>query len=142
MTEQITVFVENKPGRITKITRLLTENSINLRALVIQDRGQFGLVKMITDDPKKTNLVLNEAGFACALKPVLAVVIDDRPGGLLKLTETLASENINIADAYGFVVEPGKKAVFCAETDDIGRIQKVLEGRGFGMMEGNEIYGG
>ena len=112
MTEQINIFVDNKPGRLSSITQILSENNVNIRAIVINDREQFGIIKVLADDPKKAYHALSSNGFACALKKVLAVVVDDNPGGLHSLTHYLCDCGINIIDSYGFI-DSRKEAVLC-----------------------------
>lgn len=140
MAQQVNVFMENKPGRIHSIVKVLAENGVNMRALVIQDRGQFGMLKLLVSDPHKANLALNKAGFACALKPILAVVVDDKPGGLSRLTEFFLTNNVNISDSYGFVLAPGRSAVYCAELDDVSGVAKMVERQGFRVLEDSELY--
>lgn len=140
MVQQVTVFVENRPGRITEIARVLAEKSVNIRALLIQDRGQFGMAKLLVDDPRKAHIALIESGFAAALKPILAVAIDDQPGGLFALTKVFLQHNVNISDAYGFVIESRKQAVYCAEVDDLARVTTAVREGGFRVLEAPELY--
>ncbi len=140
MAEQINIFVENKPGRLQKITRVLSESGINMRAIVIADRESYGIIKVLVDNPRKAQLALSEQGLACALKKVLAVSIADRPGGLFELTENLSSQNINILDAYGFVIESRKEAVLCIEVKDYDFAKTVVEQKGYRVLSDSELY--
>jgi hypothetical protein len=140
MADQINIFVDNKPGSITKITKILNESSINMRAIVIADRDSFGIIKMLVDNPQKALLTLSSAGYACALKKVLAVIISDQPGGLNALTATLSDFNINILDAYGFVIESKKKAAFCVEVKEYENVKQIVESKNFRVLADNELY--
>ena len=140
MAEQINIFVENKPGRLMHVTRVLLARSINIRAMVIQDRDQFGIMKLLVNDPREALLALQEAGLACALKTVLAVEIDDRPGGLNRLAEVFNDNQVNIQDAYGFVVAPRKTAIWCVEVDAAEETRAVLEKNGFRVLSDAELY--
>jgi len=140
MAEQINIFVENKPGRLKTITRVLAGQNINIRAIEIADRERFGIVKLLVDDPHKGQRVLAENNFACALKKVLAIAIDDRPGGLSRLTETLSDNEININDAYGFVIASKKEAVLCVEVVDYDRATQIIEKNGFRILTDSELY--
>jgi hypothetical protein len=140
MAEQINVFIENKPGRLTSITKLLSDKDINLRAVVIQDRGDCGIMKMLVDDPQTALLTLNGAGFACAAKNVLAIVIEDKPGGLGRLTQILSENSVNVLDAYGFVVESRKEAVWVVEVGEPDKVKGIVEKNGFRVLTDAELY--
>jgi len=140
MAEQVSVFVENKPGRLTKVTGALAAGNINIRALLIQDRGTFGVIKMLVSDPKKAHLALVEAGFACALREIIAVEVADRPGGLHQLCKAFLDNDINIIDAYGFVIEPRQKAIWCVEVENLEKTQNVVEDNGFKVLSECELY--
>ena len=87
MAKQLTIFMENRPGRMKSVSDVLLENNLNIWAFTIQDRGEFGLMKLIVDKPQKAHLALVDCGFACVLKDVLAVKTqNDQPGNLDKLT--------------------------------------------------------
>lgn len=140
MAEQINIFVENKPGRLTKLTRILTDAQINLRAIVIADRETFGVIKILVDNPQKALDALKGNGYACAVKNILAVIIDDRAGGLLSLTEALNSNSVDIIDAYGFVIQSKKQAAFCVEVKDYDTAKKIVEESGFQVLSSSEVY--
>ena len=140
MAEQINIFVENKPGRLRNVTRVLCEHKINIRAMVIQDSKDFGIMKLLVNDPRQANLALTGAGFACALKTVLAIVIDDKPGGLMKLAEVFFDNGINVLDAYGFVVESKKEAIWCVEVTDPEKTKAAVEKNGFRILTDSELY--
>ena len=127
MAKQVNVFLDNRPGRLRTLTEVLHKNKINIRATTIQSREEFGLVKLLVDKPDEAHLVLQNEGFACAVKDVLAVLMKDKPGGLFALTKVLSDENVNITDAYGFVIESGKKAVFCVEVENPKKIIGFLD---------------
>lgn len=140
MAKQLTVFVENRPGRVEKVTEELCKAGVNIRALSIQDRGEFGLMKLLVDNPQKAYLTLADKGLACALKDVLAVLIEDRPGGLYKLTQVFSSHKINMLDATAFVIESKKQAVFCVEVSDYTADKNVVESEGFTVLEEDRLY--
>lgn len=144
MAKQINIFIENRPGRLESITGILSEKNINIRAFTIQDRGDFGLIKLIVDKPQQAHLILADRGLACALKDVLAIAIPDRPGNLHRLTRILSQQNVNIVDTYGFVLEPGSRGLCCLEiqTDDdrFSRLQDLLAEEGFEILEDQQLY--
>lgn len=140
MTRQINVFVENRPGRLRRVTALLRDAQINIIAVLIQDRGDYGMVKLLLNDPEKAQATLKEAGLAAAQKDILAVVVEHRPGTLCALTECLDDNNINVADAYGFIVEPGRKAVLCVEVENLEDATRIVTEQGFRVLGEDELY--
>ena len=143
MAHQLTIFLENRPGRIKSISDALLDNGLNIWAFTIQDRGEFGLIKMIGDKPQQAKLTLNDRGFACVLKELLAVKAEnDQPGNLDKLTTALLAKNVNIKDAYGFV-SPRTKEGYCFmefENPDDADLKAVIAEHGFTILDDNELY--
>ncbi|MCX7730342.1 MAG: ACT domain-containing protein [Candidatus Caldatribacterium sp.] len=140
MAHQVSVFAENKPGRIEKITRILAEARINIRAITISSANGFGVVKILVDQPQRAFEGLREYGVPVYLQEVIAVILDDIPGGLHKVAKVLAENGINIEDAYGFVVERGKTAVLVIQVEHEPQAQSVLERNGFVLLSDEEIY--
>jgi hypothetical protein len=139
MAKEVNVFLDNRPGRLRSVAEVLAEHKINVRTMTLQDRTEFGLMKIIVNKPVEAHLALSEKGFACALKDILAILIDDKPGSFLKLADALNKHSINIVDAYGFVIESNKNAVFCVEVKDIPGTKALLAQEGFTLLE-EELY--
>ena len=137
MAKQLNIFIENRPGRLESVTQSLLECKINVRAFALQDRGDYGLMKLIVDQPGKAYLEMANMNFACALKDTLAVSIPDQPGNLHKLMTALAQNNINVVDAYGFVLQPEKQGICCLEIDDLKNTdaEKVVRKAGFDVLD-------
>ena len=140
MAEQVSVFIENKPGRLNAITRILAETGIDIRAMTIADHRDYGVAKLLVSDARAAQRALVGEGFAAALKPILAVAIEDRPGGLHELLEILAEHRINVRDAYGFVGEPHRRAVWCMEVDDPAEAARLVAARGFRALDDDALY--
>lgn len=142
MAHQLTIFLENRPGRIQSISKVLVENNMNIWAFTIQDRGEFGLIKMIVDKPRQAQLVLADLGFACAMKEVLAVTAADAPGNLAKLTAALADKHVNLKDAYGFVAPTDRKGICFLEFENPGGVdlEETIAGFGFTIMTDEQLY--
>ena len=140
MAEQLSVFVDNRPGRLNAITGILRDRGINIRAMTIADHRDYGVAKLLVSDPHLAHRALAEQGFAAALKPVLAIAIADRPGGLHELLEILAEHAINVLDAYGFVVTPGQRAVWCMEVDEPAEAARLLATHGLHVLTDSELY--
>ena len=97
---QISVFLENRAGQLSNITRVLSENGVDLRAINIAETQDYGVLRIIPADAQKASSVLLENGFIMAMTPVIAVAVPDRPGGLNSLLEALSEENIGIEYMY------------------------------------------
>jgi len=138
----LNIFVENKPGRIDSIAESLCKSNIDIRAFAIQDRGDYGLLKLIVDKPEQAYLALADLGCACALKDILAISIPDKPGNFHKLTSALAQNNVNVADAYGFVLQPHKTGVCCIELErqQLAMAEKIATEAGFSILGDEELY--
>ncbi len=140
MTEQVSVFIDNKPGRLNAVTAILRDHAIDIRAMTIANHRGYGVAKLLVSDPRLAHQALTEQGFAAALQPVLAVVIADRPGGLHDLLEGLAERQINVLNAYGFVIAPGQSAVWCLEVTDLAETARLVEARGWRVLKERELY--
>ena len=95
-TEQISVFLENRTGRLCEVTKVLAEANINIRALSLADTSDFGILRMIVCDPQEAAKVLKKSGFAIGINHVVAVAVDDRPGGLDEIVQILNKAGINV----------------------------------------------
>lgn len=100
---QISVFLENRPGTLTNMTALLAENGIDMRALSLAETNDFGIVRIIVDDVYKAATVLKDGGFVHKLTPVLAVLIPDEPGGLHRVLQVLTEAGVNVEYMYAFL---------------------------------------
>jgi hypothetical protein len=116
---------------------------LNIWAFTIQDRGEFGLIKMIVDKPQEAKLMLNDRGFACVLKEVLAVKSEnDQPGNLDRLTTALFEKNVNIKDAYGFVSPKDRQGICFMEFEnpDNADLERTIAEHGFTILGDSELY--
>jgi len=136
---QLSVFAENKPGRLAKVTGILKKGKINVRAITISTSDVFGVINLIVDDPEGARSILEDGGLTVSMKEVVAVVIEDRPGGLDKLVQLLLEEDINIENAYGFVLESREKAVFVVDVDQMEKTQKVLKDAGLETLDAQAL---
>ena len=132
---QLSVFAEDKPGKLAHVTSVLAKAKINIRATTISTSDTFGVINLIVDDPKRAEKALADAGMTAHLKSVLAVLIPDKPGGLDKLMQLLYGEGININNAYGFVLECSARAVFVVDVDQIEKTEKLVEKNGFKTLD-------
>ncbi|HOA98831.1 ACT domain-containing protein [Candidatus Sordicultor fermentans] len=140
MARQLSIFAENKPGRIEKITRLLSQEGINIRAITISSANGFGVIKILASEPQKAFELLRNHNFPVYLQEVIAVVMNDEPGGLHRVARALAENQINIEDAYGFVIKSGEKAVLVIQVENQPQAHNILERNGFQLLTDEEIY--
>jgi hypothetical protein len=137
---QISVFLENKSGRLAQVTRALADHGINIRALCIAETIDYGVLRLIVSDPPAAKRVLAEGGFTVTETDVLVVEIPDRPGGLAKAIEHLAARGTNIEYIYAFVTASGQNAnvVFRLEHPEVAA--QILSEAGFRILAGDEVY--
>ena len=123
---QVSVFVENKFGRLSEILNELSENNINIRALSMADTSEFGILRMIVDDTEKAKQVLNESGVIVKTSPVIAIDIDDTPGCLAKIVEKLKNAGVSIEYTYAFLGRDHNSAKVVLRVDDTEKSESVL----------------
>lgn len=140
MAHQINVFLENRPGRLERLTRALMQEGVNIRAITISDQEGFGVIKLLTDDPDKAYQALRREGFTAYLREVIAVIMNDRPGGLHEICEVLDREGINIEDAYGFVVQELKTALLVVEVENMPEAEEIIRRTGIRVLSDEELY--
>lgn len=125
--KQVSVFVENRPGRLKVVLEALARADINIRALSIADTADFGIVRMILSDTEKGLEAIRAAGFAASTNDVLRVEIPDVPGGLLRtVAEPLAAAGINLEYVYAFADRPLEHAVVVLKVGDIDAAEKLI----------------
>lgn len=136
MIQQISVFVENKKGRLTEITGVIAENGISIRALSIADTTDFGILRIIVDDPEKTERILRGAGLTVSITSVLAVKIQDRAGGLHEALKVLSDHDITVEYVYAFVTKSINEAYVVMRIEEDAKAQRLLKQAGFeGLSE-------
>lgn len=125
--KQLSIFVENKPGRLEAIIDTLGKNNINIRALSIADTTDFGILRLIVDDVDRAKSVLKETGVISKRTDVVAVFLDDRSGGLAKVLSVLTAGGLNIEYMYAFLTKTEGKAMMVLKADDEQKALDVLE---------------
>lgn len=140
MVKQISVFLENKEGRLAEVTKTLAESGINIRAMSIADTTDFGILRLIVNDPELANKVLNDAEFTVIVKEVLAVGISDEPGALSKVLSIFQKADIAIEYMYAFAGKVGGKALVIFKVSDNEKATEVLKQNGISVMEAEELY--
>ena len=140
MGVQLSVFLENKPGKLEAITKILSEAGINIRGIALASEGEFGVLKVLVNNPARAHEVLRERHFTVSERNVVVAIVDDRPGALHDLLLTLSSQKINIEDCYGIVLEEGEKAAIVLDIEAYPQAEKVLTGNGTRLLTDGELY--
>jgi len=138
--EQISVFLENKPGALAEVTRILGETGVNIRALSLADTKDFGILRLIVNDHEKAKEVLGQKGFTVRKTEVVAVEVPDRPGGLADIMKVLAEARINVEYLYAFVQQSGENAIIIFRFDETDRAIAVLSEKKVRLLEGKKVY--
>ena len=134
--KQISIFVENKPGRLAEITEIIAKNNINIRALSVADTTHFGILRIIVDNPEEVERVLRDAGLTVSITSVITACIHDRPGGLAEVLKLLSSRDIQIEYMYAFIAKSDNEAYVVMRIEAEDASVKLLHDNGFtGMNE-------
>jgi hypothetical protein len=133
-TKQVSVFLENKKGRLAEVAKLLTDEGINIRALSLADTADFGVLRLIVSDRARCIRVLKEHGLAAQETDVIAVEMSDQPGGLHHVVEVLDREDLNIEYMYAFVQKKGGNAIVVFKITDAARAVEALKASGIPIL--------
>ena len=137
---QLSIFVENKPGAMCAMTKVLAENGIDMRALSLAETKDFGIARSIVDDVYKATTVLKDEGYVHSLTPVLGVAIPDSPGGLNKVLEVLASTNANVEYMYAFLGSKNtNNAYMIFRVENVDDASVALAAQGIKTVNQDEI---
>ena len=132
--KQISVFLENREGRLYDVCNILGENSISIRALTIAESADFGVLRMFVDKPDEALNKLKEAGFSASFSDVVIVEVEDNPGGLAKILKALVTNKVNIEYMYAFVEKIKDKALLVFRFEDIDSAIRVLRDNNIGIL--------
>ena len=138
--EQISIFLENKAGRLAEVTSILSEAGVNIRALSVADTSDFGVLRLIVDDNAKAEKVLKDSGFSVGKTNVVAVEVEDKPGGLHRILSLLTKAGINIEYMYSLVTQRNGNAVLIFRFDNIDGAVKLMEENGIPVINGSKVH--
>ena len=139
--QQLSVFLENKPGRLQNILKVLCTNNVNILTLTIAELTDFGIVRMIVNEPEKGHKVLRDEHITCSLTDVLGIAVDDKPGSLLRLIDTFKNNSLNIEYMYAFTEKKNDKAIMIFRFEDIESAKKALTSEGWDIMKKIDLIG-
>jgi hypothetical protein len=138
--EQISIFMENRSGRLAEVTGILAKADINIRAMSLADTADFGILRLIVNQAAKATQVLKQNGFTVSSTEVVALEVPDRPGGLWGILKTLEAAGINVEYMYAFVQRSGDNAVVMFRFDETDKAVTVLLDAGVRVLKGEEVY--
>ncbi|MDR1651005.1 MAG: ACT domain-containing protein [Synergistaceae bacterium] len=140
IVDQIAVYVENKLGTLAEVTEIMGDAGIDLRALSIADSSDFGVLRIIADDPARAHALLKEAGFVVSTTQVLAVPLADAPGSLAKVLRILAEKGISVEYAYAFITRKQGNAYVILRVADNVLARDVLAGGGVDAASDGNLF--
>lgn len=140
MIKQISVFLENKSGRLVRVAQVLGEAGINIRGLSIADTSDFGILRLIVDKPDQALAELKEKGIMATVTEVIAMEVPDSPGGLARVLHYLQEAGINIEYLYSFIEKPALNAIIMMRVERIDDALGVLKEKGIPIVGGERIY--
>lgn len=138
--QQISVFLENKSGRLAELTQTLGTSGINIRALSIADTSDFGILRLIVNKPDEALNVLKEAGFTVSITDVIAVEVKDVPGGLGAVLKLLQDSGINIEYLYAFLEKSSSDALVVFRVEQLDEAIELLTKNNVNIIEGSRVY--
>lgn len=138
--QQISVFLENKSGRLAQLTQTLGDAGINIRALSIADTSDFGILRLIVSKPEDAYNVLKNAGFTVSITEVIAVEVKDTPGGLGAVLKLLEAAGINIEYLYAFLEKSSDDALVVFRVEQLDEAIELLTRSNVNILEGSRVY--
>ena len=137
---QISVFVENRPGRLADITAVLAKSSIDIRALSVADTSDYGILRLIVNDPKSAVDALRSEGMTASATQVLGIIIPDEPGGLARAIKVLSDAQISVEYAYAFITPSVGNAYVIIRVEDNDKASEILKGARIELIEQDDIF--
>lgn len=138
--DQLSIFLENRAGRLAEVTRILSESGVNIRALSLADTSDFGILRLIVSDHEKAKVALKENGFTVGRNAVVAVEVSDQPGGLHAILSLLCSGGVNVEYMYAFVHQCERSAVIIFRFDRTDQAIELLQKNNITIIPGEKLY--
>jgi hypothetical protein len=142
MAYQVSVFLENKIGHLKKVTHVLNEAKINIRAMTLSHSAMgWGILNLVVSNPEKAIEWLIKSGLSATLREIVVVEMEDTPGGLDRLLEKITEAGVNFTNAYGRIVDAGKMAYLVIDVEDMQNATEKLVGAGLVLAPESKVYG-
>lgn len=136
--KQLSIFLENKSGRLTEVAEALGQNGINMSALSIADSSEYGILRVIVNNPDKAVRILKDKGFSVNLTDVICLIVPHSPGALAKALRILSDENISIEYMYAYAFD--NRASVVIRTEEIAKAIAVLQKNKMELVKASQIY--
>lgn len=141
MARQVSVFLENRPGRLEQVTATLQEAGVNIRAMTLSTSSAgWGILNLLVDQPEAGCRHLCAAGHSAVLREIVVVEMADRPGGLHEVLSLLAKAGLNVQNAYGTVLREGRTAILVIDVENVNHAADLLHAAGVRTLDSRQIY--
>ena len=137
--KQISIFLENRVGRLEEVTDALAKGDVNIRALSLADTSDFGILRLIVSKPEEAAKILRDKGFTIKENDVIAVEVEDKPGGLARILHLFSSSGISVEYMYAFVERRSDNAVMIFRVESVPRAVKALQDAGIPLLSNDEV---
>ena len=138
--KQLSIFIENQTGRLYEALDILAQEDINIRALSLADTSEFGILRLVVNNPDKGKEILEKNDFIVKLTDIAAVVLDDTPGGLTRVLKILKEEKIDLEYLYAFANDANENAILLLHTDDMDEMINVLKSNDVKLVPAKIVY--
>nr|WP_296848991.1 acetolactate synthase [uncultured Methanobrevibacter sp.] len=138
--KQLSIFLQNRMGSLSKPLEVLTVADVNIRAMCMADTSEFGILRLVVDDPEKGKEALEQNNFLVKITEIIGVEMNDTPGGLTSVLNTIKENNIDLEYLYAFTHEKEGKAILLLHADDIDELIDVLEKNNMTITPAEEVY--
>ena len=139
LLKQISIFLENKPGKLAEVTKILQDNKVNIRALSMADTTDFGILRILVPEVEKIYKMLKENHLTVKITEVIGVKVSDRPGGLHEIINYFAQENVNVEYMYAFVNKTGNNAIIIFKVKNIQQAINILVNNNIELFKYEDI---
>ena len=138
--KQLSIFLQNKMGSLAKPLEVLTVADVNIRAMCMADTSEFGILRLVVDDPEKGKKALEQNNFLVKMTEIIGVEMNDTPGGLTTVLDVIKENLIDLEDLYAFSHDKEDKAILLLHSDDIDNLIKVLTDNNITIVSADEAY--
>jgi len=138
--KQLSIFLQNKMGSLAKPLDVLTVADVNIRAMCMVDTSEFGILRLVVDDPEKGKKALEQNNFLVKMTEIIGVEMNDTPGGLTSVLKTIRDNNIDLEYLYAFTHDKADKAILLLHADDIDKLIEVLQNNNITIVPSEEVY--
>ena len=138
--KQLSIFLQNRMGSLSKPLEILSQGNVNIRAMCMADTSEFGILRLVVDDPEKGKKVLEEHNFLVKITEIIGVEMTDTPGGLTSVLKIIKDNNIDLEYLYAFTHDKVGKAILLLHADDIDKLIKALSENNITIVPSKEVY--